>query len=1377
MPFKTPFNVSPYYDTFTDDSTYGAVMFKPSVPLQARELNELQSILRKQIERFGHWAFKNGDIVYGCSVTDVPMVPYVRLADFQNNGASYDIISLANTQVVSTTSNLTATILYSNTGASVNYPNTNVIYVKYRNTGTGGETTFSPNEQLTFYVIPRTGNNTADTRAVVNTYNNTTSNTFTTGNAHGISVSEGVVFINGSFVKVQNSTFGIVNNFGTYAGNNVVGFVLNESIVTDSEDSSLLDNALGYSNENAPGADRLSVVPALISLSSNVAANTDGFNPIATYNFGGLVSVSNSGSNLYSIVGDAIAQRIYEEAGNYVVNPFVVDSITNVQSNTVGSNNAFVLTTNTVFARINPGVGYAQGYRVEVNKTAYVTMRRGVDTQVNKAQQISFGYGGYFLCEEFAGGFDFDNANTITLYDAYQNTVTNRTLTSVTPNGNNIGNAQVRCVTLLSGVPGQNVARYAVHVFNIKVANGYNVANVKSIYSGSGIKGCADLVQSGQIGTNINDPIFSFGVTGLKALRDGSNNNNSQYVYRTRANTTMASNGFVSYTLTSSAPGGVDILPYGNGMLADVDATSFKLTALANAQSLALSGTVQVYSTNNYVAGTSSTFTLNFNIGSHIKVNNDIRTVNSIINSTAMTVDSAFSFAASGQSYYRAYLAGEVLPISSSITGLVSNVNITNSTSFNIKYPSTAAPNTAMNVDVCFDVLRTSVLPAQKEIRRDRFVKIDTTKNPYGPWCLGFSDVHRIRAVYANSSSSYTTSGVNVTNNYVFDSGQKDTHYDLGYLYPKAGYDTTTYPYLLVQLDYFNTNTATGLGFYTVESYPVNDGLPGTIQVYSTNGAIVGTNTTFTSNFVTGDLLEAGGAVKQVSTVTNATFMTVSTAFASNTTGLTYTKYNTIKTSGIPLYIDGAGNKRPLRDHVDFRPMAIPTANDTGYVDPSNSSQITTAIGYATTVNASTNATVTALTLSVPATGLHVPSYGRNFQADYTFYLPRKDLVYITPDNKIKVKEGLSSLAPQTPLYPENAMALAIINVPPYPTLSTDQVDSLLPINQSSRNLVRDTSLYLTSSLVTNRRYSMRDIGKLDKRITNLEYYQALTLLEKKATDLTVTDADGLDRFKNGIFVDPFNDFTLSDVSNPEYSIAIDSTKSVARPHIIREVINIDFANSLSTNVKLTGRLVTIDYTSVPFIVQPYATKYRSSAHVSMAWNGTVLLIPPYDNHNDLSNTGSVNVTVDLASPWQTFAQSPFGMTWGDWRTTTNTQVSSVVNQQTYNVDLGYMGGGTTQAVATQRAIDAIHQQYGQNVIIGNLSVNWSDVRLKRNLRFLYRLANGIGVYLYRYLWSDQYYVGVLAQEVAKIIPAAVITHSSGYMMVDYSKLGEASGK
>ena len=65
-----------------------------------------------------------------------------------------------------------------------------------------------------------------------------------------------------------------------------------------------------------------------------------------------------------------------------------------------------------------------------------------------------------------------------------------------------------------------------------------------------------------------------------------------------------------------------------------------------------------------------------------------------------------------------------------------------------------------------------------------------------------------------------------------------------------------------------------------------------------------------------------------------------------------------------------------------------------------------------------------------------------------------------------------------------------------------------------------------------------------------------------------------------------------------------------------------------------------------------------------------------------------------------------------------------------------------------------------------------SDIRLKRDIAQIGRLDNGLGLYRYRYLWSDTVYVGVMAQEVALIRPDAVVHGLDGYLRVNYGRLG-----
>jgi Protein of unknown function (DUF3300) len=65
-----------------------------------------------------------------------------------------------------------------------------------------------------------------------------------------------------------------------------------------------------------------------------------------------------------------------------------------------------------------------------------------------------------------------------------------------------------------------------------------------------------------------------------------------------------------------------------------------------------------------------------------------------------------------------------------------------------------------------------------------------------------------------------------------------------------------------------------------------------------------------------------------------------------------------------------------------------------------------------------------------------------------------------------------------------------------------------------------------------------------------------------------------------------------------------------------------------------------------------------------------------------------------------------------------------------------------------------------------------SDIRLKHDITLIGRLDNGLGFYRFIYNGSDKAYVGVMAQEVQRVEPDAVVLGRDGYLRVFYDKLG-----
>ena len=85
MPEKVDLNVAPYYDDYDASKKYHKVLYRPSRPIQAREITQAQSILQNQIERFGDHMFKEGSIVSG-GESNVDMdVIYVKVESSNPN--------------------------------------------------------------------------------------------------------------------------------------------------------------------------------------------------------------------------------------------------------------------------------------------------------------------------------------------------------------------------------------------------------------------------------------------------------------------------------------------------------------------------------------------------------------------------------------------------------------------------------------------------------------------------------------------------------------------------------------------------------------------------------------------------------------------------------------------------------------------------------------------------------------------------------------------------------------------------------------------------------------------------------------------------------------------------------------------------------------------------------------------------------------------------------------------------------------------------------------------------------------------------------------------------------------------------------------------
>ena len=101
-----------------------------------------------------------------------------------------------------------------------------------------------------------------------------------------------------------------------------VGFNILEEIVTADEDESLYDNAQGFNNFGAPGADRLKIT-ATLSKQAIDDTDSDNFVQITQIRDGDILNTPTRTN--YNHIQDSIAQARYDESGDYYIMPFDVD--------------------------------------------------------------------------------------------------------------------------------------------------------------------------------------------------------------------------------------------------------------------------------------------------------------------------------------------------------------------------------------------------------------------------------------------------------------------------------------------------------------------------------------------------------------------------------------------------------------------------------------------------------------------------------------------------------------------------------------------------------------------------------------------------------------------------------------------------------------------------------------------------------------------------------------------------------------------------------------------------------------------------------------------------------------------------------------------
>ena len=127
MALTTDFNVDPYYDDYDEDKGFYRILFRPGYAVQAREVTQLQTILQKQVERYGEHLFEDGSIVTGCQLNYDSEIKSIQL-ETQFGGADITITNFANSIVTGGTSNARAVVVATAAATATDQP---VLLIKY----------------------------------------------------------------------------------------------------------------------------------------------------------------------------------------------------------------------------------------------------------------------------------------------------------------------------------------------------------------------------------------------------------------------------------------------------------------------------------------------------------------------------------------------------------------------------------------------------------------------------------------------------------------------------------------------------------------------------------------------------------------------------------------------------------------------------------------------------------------------------------------------------------------------------------------------------------------------------------------------------------------------------------------------------------------------------------------------------------------------------------------------------------------------------------------------------------------------------------------------------------------------------------------------
>ena len=504
MPFKTNLNVTPYYDDFSAANNFQQILARPGFAVQAREVTQMQSILKNQIEQIGDFLLKEGAMVVPGSAR-ITGLQFIKLENTyagntvnatqysagvaaDTNGLSYN--TGVSTIITGVTSGVKAKVIAS-IGATATEPVTLVMDVIQAGGGkeTGNSTSeFIAGEEITADVGITHGTTSYAADAVsAKVFSPTTTSTLVDGATPDFDVIDaakvigygshaqiaaGVYYLRGCFVEVPEQMV-VVQKYHQALVNSRVGLEVKEEIITPESDSTLLDNATGTSNYAAKGAHRLKITATLVSKAVDA---TDDLNFIELMRVKNGVVEQKVDKTALGRIEKTLARRTFDESGDYTVRPFQFEVKESVELNefegvfekgeTTEDGN---IADNTRLAvKVSPGKAYVKGFEVEKVGTTIIDVPKARSFESVNGESTAYDIGNYLNVSNVYGTPDitFISGET-TPYkqiDLLDQTISTRGTTS----GTRVGIARARTMEYSSGTVGEVDAVYKLYLFDLR---------------------------------------------------------------------------------------------------------------------------------------------------------------------------------------------------------------------------------------------------------------------------------------------------------------------------------------------------------------------------------------------------------------------------------------------------------------------------------------------------------------------------------------------------------------------------------------------------------------------------------------------------------------------------------------------------------------------------------------------------------------------------------------------------------------------------------------------------------------------------------------------------------------------------------------------